>query len=430
MVTRTTQILIIMKNTIIYNVALGCIITFFSYSLSAQSTKISNSNSSDVYLTHTRVSNYLELKKLGYAEKEIYEDLGNANFLSKNYDTALFWYKKLIQISEDGALSSNYHRRYQFALEQTDSTKKSRLADDKDWLAMVKADYEINKEKTSDNSLTDTFGEFGAQRQFGRLQYNPLPNENRDISFEVEMLNGQKAYKTPITVTANGNIAFFSKTVYVKPPHGIFAKKEQFHKIYKAEKVDGQWKNIKEVALCPKYYSALHPAISDDGKRLFFASDMPGTLGKYDIYVSTMQKDGTFGIAKNLGEKVNTKKNDLYPNIVDGNTLFFASDGRKGKGGLDVFMVQVEHKKVGLAVNLGSPINSKEDDFSIRFMNKDGMGYVISNRGKSQGALDQVAFSVNTKMENKFDDQRAYSVVEALSNDLKTDYSSSVFEDE
>ncbi len=375
----------------------------------------------------------MELKKLGYQEKEIFEDLGNANFLTKNYETALFWYKKLMQISEDGTLSSSYHRRYQYALEKSGTSETSSTSDEKDWLAVIQSDYGINKNplgNSARNSFVDTYGALNPKLQIGQFQDYRKPTENGKKSFDVGMLNGKNAYKAPITITADGKTAFFSKPIYVKPPHGIFAKKELFHKIYRADKVDGQWENIKEIALCPKYYSALHPTVSEDGKRLFFASDMPGTLGKYDIYVSTVNRDGNFGIAKNLGEKVNTKKNDLYPNIVNGNTLFFASDGRKGEGGLDVFMAQVDYKKVGLAVNLGSPINSMDDDFSIRFMNKNGMGYVISNRGKDKGTIQQVAFSYDDKMENSLEANREYNVVEALTNDLRINYSTSVFEDE
>ena len=103
-----------MKNTLTYKVALGCIITFFCYSSYSQNPKISNSVSPEIYEANKRASNYQELLSLGYAENEIYEDLGNANFLSQNYETAVFWYKKLIAISEDGILNSGCSERYQY----------------------------------------------------------------------------------------------------------------------------------------------------------------------------------------------------------------------------------------------------------------------------------------------------------------------------
>jgi hypothetical protein len=90
-----------MKNALTYKVALGCIITFFCYSSYSQNPKFTKSVNPEIYEANKRASNYQELLSLGYAEKEIYEDLGNANFLSQNYETAVFWYKKLIAISED-----------------------------------------------------------------------------------------------------------------------------------------------------------------------------------------------------------------------------------------------------------------------------------------------------------------------------------------
>jgi len=161
-----------------------------------------------------------------------------------------------------------------------------------------------------------------------------------------------------------------------------------------------------------------------------FASNMPGTLGDYDIYVAKVSSDGHLGIAKNLGKKVNTEKNDLYPNLVDNNTLVFASEGRQGQGGLDVFMVQVEKNDVGLAVNLGSRINSKEDDFSIGFKSNDGMGYVMSNRGKTKESVHQVAFSFGNEKNTDYLDKREFDLAKVLNSDLEIDYTTSVYEDD
>lgn len=421
-----------MKNAITYNVAFGFMLILFAYPLSAQKKEISNSNNPDVYEAHKRVDSYMELQKLGYTEKEIFEDLGNANFLAENYKTALFWYDKLSSLNEDGALDSGYQERYSYALKKTGTLNIMPSLDKQDWLALIKKDYEI-QERSMNLSTNELAGNYKSLDPYLKGEEN-LDDQSvaySDKQFEnLEKFSHENSYETPIALTADGKTAFFSQTVYVKPLNGIFSKKEPIHKIYRANKINGQWEDIKELKVCPKYSSALHPTVSADGKRLFFASDMPGTLGKYDIYVSAIQNNGNLGIAKNLGEKVNTKKNDLYPSIVGGNTLFFASEGRKGHGGLDVYMVQVDHRKVGLAVNLGSPINSAEDDFSVRFKTKDRIGYVMSNRGKNKDNIHQVAFSYENKRINRSVDKREYEVLEFLNSDLKVDYSSSVFEDE
>lgn len=413
-----------MKNTLTYKVAFGYCIIFLCYSLSAQHTK----NNSTVYETNKRVIHYQELKGLGYTDKEVFEDLGNANFLTKNYETALFWYTKLKGVRKNNVLSNSYNERYQYAKMKTGTAGVANGLDDKDWLATVKADYQIQGKSIENTGVS--YKKINFKDKIDQLLEDQGLVENNSEFTNSEGFSGQSTYKDPIALTADGNTAYFSKAVYLKPQYGIFSKKELVHKIYKADKINGQWKNIKEVALCPKHYSTLHPTVSNDGKRLFFASNMPGTFGKYDIYTSTIHSDGTMGVAKNLGKKVNTEENDLYPNIVGSNTLFFASEGRKGYGGLDVYMVQVDRKKVGLAVNLGSPINSMEDDFSIRFMTENGTGYVMSNRGKKKGTIQKVAFSYFDKKKSILEERREYNLLEAFNTDSKINYSTTVFKDE
>lgn len=204
---------------------------------------------------------------------------------------------------------------------------------------------------------------------------------------------GRLDYETPISLTRDGQTAYYSKTVFVKPTTGIFSKKEPVHKVYRADKVHGEWKTVRELVLCPKEFSAVHPAVSPDGKRLFFASNMPGTFGEFDIYVATISSNGGIGIAKNLGENVNTERNDMYPKIMEGNTLVFASEGHKGYGGLDVYSVQVSQRSVGLAINMGGSVNSSEDDFALQLAPQKGMAYVVSNRGGKSKSAHKIAYT-------------------------------------
>jgi hypothetical protein len=417
-----------MKSTLTYKVALGCLLTFFCYSSYSQNPKISKSVNPEIYEANKRASNYQELLNLGYAENEIYEDLGNANFLSQNYETAVFWYKKLIAISEDGILNSGCSERFQFALQKVSGSVIAGTIQDKDWLAQIKSEYHVNN-SIADRSIPAEELPNPVSESLEDLAQKVFEGENDAVALNDKTFNYKNAYKTPISVTADGNTAYFSKASFIQPKYGVFSKKQLVHKIYRAEKINGQWKNIKEVALSPKYYSSMHPTVSKDGKRLFFASDMPGTFGKYDIYVSAINKDGSMGVAKNLGEKVNTKKNDLYPNLAGGTTLFYASDGHKGHGGLDVFMVQVFHKKVGWSVNLGSPINSNKDDFSIS-LNGNGSGYVMSNRGNTEDAVQQVAFQFLKPKNDKQHDDGDYNFAEVFSTEVKANFASSVYDDD
>lgn len=343
-----------------------------------------------------RIDDYLELLQLGYSEIEIFQDLGNVNFLTENYEAATFWYEKLFNIAQAETIPKSYKERYDFAVNSLTSTNEpsSKI----DWMSNIKNDYVLKKS-----------------------------SEISGMTLNQDKLVSTNDFAPGLSVTQNGNFAFFSQPVQTKPEYGIFSKKEIVHEVYRAENINGKWTNFKKLAVCPRYYSAKHPTVSADGTRLFFASNMPGTYGKYDIYVSELKKDGSLGVAKNLGPKVNTKKNDLYPKLSDDSLLFFASDGRKGYGGLDLFAVQVDKNSVSKSVNLGNQINSPYDDFSIALSPEKGMGYVMSNRG-SKNKVSQVAITY-TKSGASFSVQKDDNkLMKVLNDKTETDYSSTMFD--
>ncbi|SIS67942.1 WD40-like Beta Propeller Repeat [Zobellia uliginosa] len=420
-----------MKNALFYNVLFAGFFSCCCSSVTAQYSTRDNA-AETLQATNKRMENYQYLRSQGYQDKEIFEDLGNANFLNKNYDTALFWYDKLKEVSKSGSLSKNYQKRYDYALAKYHNIGSATSSDNNDWVAQIASDYKV-KSKTSknilDQPLTERYRELDFQRKDGKF----IVDDQTIVENELRAFLGDgnvdhNGYKMPVAVSPDGKTAYFSKKVMVKPLYGLFSKEEEVHKIFKAEKVRGKWKNIQEVAVAPKHASAMHPSISSDGKRLFFASNMPGTFGEYDIYVSAIRKDGSMGVAKNLGQKVNTKKDDLYPNVVGTNTLFFASEGRKGQGGLDVYMTQVGQKHVGLAVNLGSPINSSEDDFAISFTSENGKGYVMSNRGNRNAEVQKVAFTYANKRPTE--DNSDYRTLEAFNTDSELRFTSNLFEED
>ena len=126
--------------------------------------------------------------------------------------------------------------------------------------------------------------------------------------------------------------------------------------------------------------STEHPSLSKDEKTLYFSSDMPGTLGSFDIYKVTVNDDGTYGEPENLGPTINTKHREQFPFISDYDVLYFSSDGLEGFGGLDVFRSNLVNGSFDKPVNLGSSINSNVDDFAYVIKEKDNTGYVSSNR--------------------------------------------------
>ena len=124
-------------------------------------------------------------------------------------------------------------------------------------------------------------------------------------------------------------------------------------------------------------YSCTHPCISKDGNTMYFASNMLGGYGGFDIYISK-KNDGVWGTPQNLGTKINSYLNEGYP-YLDGNCLYFSSEGLPGFGGLDVFKYNLETEEIN---NLGRPINSSYDDFY--FIKKSAEGYFVSNRSEEE----------------------------------------------
>lgn len=415
---------IVMKHKITYITSLACIFYICCFTtVSAQQTNTQIGPKKLEYSSNVKAEQYAQLKEIGYSDKAIFQDLGNANFLSNNYENALFWYSKLQKLN---GLSPSYQQRFTHALSQTTMPAIAATDTSKNWLAQIKKDYEVDADaKNNRFRKLDFLNNYNTTALKKVVQEKlPIVLINNMVDKSISYTN---AYDAPFSITADGNTAYFSKPIAMKPSTGVFSKMKIVHKTYSAKKIQGKWTQIKELELSPKYYSTVHPTVSADGKRLFFASNMPGTFGKYDIYVSEINQDGSLGVAKNLGQKVNTKNNDLYPKLVNGTSLFYASDGHKGYGGLDLFVVQVKQKKVGWSTNLGSNINSNSDDFAIALQGN-GQGYVVSNRGNQEQGLQRIAFTV-PKRKSSYDDD--YNSLEALTtHSTQTEYTSSLFEED
>lgn len=196
----------------------------------------------------------------------------------------------------------------------------------------------------------------------------------------------------PLTITKDGKTMYFSRTDFIKNVLGRNGAGISNLKIYKATLIDGKWDNIKELPFNSNHFSNGHPALSEDETKLYFASDRSGGKGGSDIYYVDIE-NGKFGKPKNLGSVVNTNKNEKFPFINSEGALFFSSDGHAGLGLLDVFgTVSDETKNIVSVINLGTPVNSSKDDFSF-FMNEDGLsGYFASNRKGGIGSDDIYAF--------------------------------------
>jgi len=171
--------------------------------------------------------------------------------------------------------------------------------------------------------------------------------------------------------------------------------------LYRASKNDsGEWDKIKSIHFNSNDYSVAHPSINVQGDLLYFASDMPGTVGDSDIFVVELYEDGSIGEPKNLGELINTQGRESFPYINEAGDLYYSSNGYPGLGGLDVFVVREfegkfrQNRSNYVVENLGKPINSKYDDFGYYENLGTKEGFFTSNRTGGKGSDDIYSFTV------------------------------------
>lgn len=157
-------------------------------------------------------------------------------------------------------------------------------------------------------------------------------------------------------------------------------------KIVFSKLVDGKWSDPVDLPFNRAQYNMAHACLSQDGKRLYFSSDMPGGNGGMDLYYS--DRDGmVWSEPVNLGKKINTAGNDVFPYIAPDGKLYFASDGWPGLGGLDIFKAELENQTED-PLNAGFPINTHKDDFGIWISSDLTHGLLSSNRKGGTGDDD------------------------------------------
>jgi outer membrane protein OmpA-like peptidoglycan-associated protein len=223
------------------------------------------------------------------------------------------------------------------------------------------------------STFKDNDGKYASPSLFSKniqTKYNDGPicfsNDGKTVYFTRNNLQGKKAEKS-----TDGTIKL---------------------KIFQATLTqDGKgFENPVELPFNNTEYNCAHPAISADGKKLYFSSDMSGGLGSMDLYV--VENNGTsWGTPTNLGNKINTAGNDMFPFVTENNILYFSSNGLDGLGGLDIYEVKLKDGVVGKIYNIGAPLNSSNDDFGMVFTKDMKSGYLSSNRNTAD--LDDNIYS-------------------------------------
>ena len=161
-------------------------------------------------------------------------------------------------------------------------------------------------------------------------------------------------------------------------------------KLFIAEReADGSgWTNVQPLPFNDDEYATGQPAMSADGQTLYFVSDRPGGSGGTDLYACSYQQ-GQWGEPRNLGSSVNTAGDEMFPYVHTDSALYFASNGHEGLGGLDIFKVDNPRAE---PQNLGYPVNTNLDDFSLVLDSAGTRGYFSSNR--QNGGADDDLYAV------------------------------------
>jgi outer membrane protein OmpA-like peptidoglycan-associated protein/Tol biopolymer transport system component len=411
------------------------LLTIASFSLFSQSGKLKKANTYYEKLSYKlAIENYSDLLNTDFADRDLKSKLAFSYYNVSDLVNAEKYYSEAIRMGE---LSNEHYFYYSQTLKQNGKYAESdkimnlfyeKSNSDKRAVSFVNNRTYLEKIEKEGIHFTISGVDFNSiVSDFGGYQYSKS-NEVYFISsrrntmvknnwmwnggnfLDLFSVKNEKAsvpkliskisttfHEGPLCFNADESMVFFTRNNISKGKNRRDLKGIQNLKLY-AAKVDenGKWIDEKETTLNSKDYSIGHPAISNDGKTIYFASDMPGGFGGADLYMANLTSDGTIGKPINLGKDVNTEGQEMFPWISPDGLLFFSSNGHIGLGGLDVFVMSIDNdgKSFGNLTNVGKPLNSQNDDFALSF-NKDGKsGYFSSNRIGGKGDDDIYSFQL------------------------------------
>lgn len=414
-------------------------ILFLGLTVLKISAQNSNQNKADKdyiqYAYVDAIATYEKVAEKGYKDEKMFQRLGNSYYFNGELTKAVKWYDELFAMNTEQ--EPEYYYRYAQALkakgdytaadkileaftEKVKTDKRGILFENnKNYLEKIKsnsgrfeiADAGINSNQTDyGTSFLGNKIVFASARDTGGVVKKTFKWTNKTFTnlYEAELkadgtigkperfekkINSKFNESTPV-FTKDGKTMYFTRNNFLDGKRGRNGQKVTLLKLYKADFVNGKWQNITELPFNSDQYSTAHPALSNDETILYFASDMPGTLGQSDLYKVAINSDGSFAKPENLGKTINTEGRETFPFISGDNELYFASDGQPGLGGLDVYVSKINNDGTfSEAQNIGAPINGKQDDFAFVIDSKNRNGFFSSNREGGIGNDDIYRFT-------------------------------------
>ncbi len=370
---------------------------------------------------------YNKLIENGKGDAYVYGRLAESNYNIFNTVEAERWYAKALESSSDAEMTYKYSQmlkangKYEASNGQMKKFASMRPGDDRAQAFLANPDYlpkilergkKFNVQNLDINTATS---DFGGTLQDGKLYITSARNDSRknygwneqpfldvyeytvagDGTYQGEELLSDdintKYHEGVVSFTPDGKTMYFSRESFfenIYEKDSLSNTKYSVLHMYVAKKSGDEWKNVEALPMNSRNYSIKNPSVSKDGKTLYFASDMPGGYGNFDIYKASIGNGGQVGEPVNLGQKVNTEGQEMFPFIGDDNTLYFSSTGHLGLGGMDVFLTKEIDGKMAPIRNVGIPVNSNGDDFAFSMNDESGEGFVSSNREGGKGGDD------------------------------------------
>ena len=387
------------------------------------------------------IKTYERLFEKGYKSADMLQKLGDSYYFKADLDNAAKYYSELFNLSQD--VDSEYYYRYAQSLKAIKDYKKADAmlakfnekssGDSRGKLAIEQKDYLAQIKKNSGRYIIENAGINSDKSDYGSSFYNnkvifasardtvgiskrkhSWTGESFTNLYSADMGEGgslsepnrfgkklnSKFHESTPAFTKDGKTVYFTRNNFLNGKKGKDSDKTTLLKIYKATLDGDVWTEITELPFNNDEYNVAHPTLSKDEKTLYFASNMPGTIGQSDLFKVAINSDGTFGTPINLGKTINTEGRETFPMITSDNELYFASDGHPGLGGLDIFVAKQQadgsYKEVQ---NVGEPLNSSKDDFGFLINTTTRLGYVTSNRDGGLGSDDIYRFKETKKLE-------------------------------
>ena len=413
-----------MKNIIsIFSIAL-----LWSVSVNAQSNDTKKADKHfNKYEFVEAAADYLKLATNGKGDTYVYSQLAESYYNVFNTVEAEKWYAKALETSSDPEMVYNYSQMlkangdYEESNVQLAKFSSMRPADNRAIAFRENPNYlpkileKGKKFNIQGLAINSEVSDFGGNLQNGKLYITSARsgkrktygwNEEPFLDIYTAIANEDGSFQMPSIIEDNINTKYHEGTVSFSPDgNTMYFSRESFYEkvyerdpstkykisvlhLYKSINQEGQWSEAEPLSVNGDNYSVKNPSVSADGSTLYFASDKADGYGKFDIYSAAIDENGSVGEATNLGQKLNTEGQEMFPFISTSNTLYFSSNGHLGLGGLDVFFAKIVDEKVGPVRNIGIPVNGNTDDFAFSINEETEEGFVSSNREGGMGSDD------------------------------------------